>query len=449
MAGRITRKAVEAFKATSAKTFLWDEGDGAVKGFGVVATPTGKKSFVAQFRIGTGRAAATKRVTVGAFPTLTVDEARERARKAIVEGRDGVDAKAEAIAAKAAKKAQAERVEQERKKSRELVVTRVAVRFLRDHVRARRKVNTLTAYRQILKQHILPVIGARDIRSIRRADMAELQKRLSAHPTTANKALRVFGSLWSWAEKVELLPEGSPNPTARVEKFAERGRERFLTTQELERLGAAIRQGETNGFAWEPDPTRKVKHAKKPENRFSRLDPNAAAALRLLVFTGARLREILHLEWQHVDLERGLVWLRDTKTGPRTLVLNGPARAVLTSLDQAGQFVIKGEGGRDAPRADLKRPWAQVTKAAGLEGLRIHDLRHSFASVGAGHGHGLQIVGKLLGHSQAATTERYAHLDADPLRQASDAIAGRIAEAMGEKPQAATAEVIRLRREAR
>jgi integrase len=198
--------------------------------------------------------------------------------------------------------------------------------------------------------------------------------------------------------------------------------------------------------AWEPKATGKVKHAPKAENRFTKIDPGAAAALRLLIFTGARLREILNLEWQFVDLDRGLLRLRDSKTGPKTILLNPPARAVLAGMEKLGQFVFPGESrdGRQQPRTDLKRPWRLVTKAAGLEGVRIHDLRHSFASVGAGDGHGLLIVGKLLGHTQASTTERYAHLDADPLRKASDAIAGRIASAMGEAPSEPAAEIIPL-----
>jgi integrase len=170
-----------------------------------------------------------------------------------------------------------------------------------------------------------------------------------------------------------------------------------------------------------------------------------------LLFTGARLREILNLDWSAVDLERGLLRLRDSKTGAKIIILNAPARAVLAGLPWRGKYVFPGEGrdGKEQPRTDLKRPWRLVCKAAGLEGVRIHDLRHSFASVGAGDGHGLTIVGKLLGHAHASTTERYSHLADDPLRKASDAIATKIAEAMGEAPAEPAAEVIPIRREAK
>lgn len=246
---------------------------------------------------------------------------------------------------------------------------------------------------------------------------------------------------------MEVLPEGTRNPTKKVEWFRENARERFLSIDEMGRLGEAIRLAETTGVPWEPREGAKRKHAPKAENRFVKIAPEAAAAIRLLLFSGARLREILHLEWSSVDAERGLIRLRDSKVGKATIILNEPARAVLAGIPKIGRYVIAGESaGTDdeKPRADLKRPWTLVTKAAGLEGLRIHDLRHSFASVGAGDGHGLTIVGRLLNHTQARTMQRYQHLGDDPLRRASDAIANRIAAAIGEAPREDAAEIVNL-----
>ena len=150
----------------------------------------------------------------------------------------------------------------------------------------------------------------------------------------------------------------------------------------------------------------------------------------MLILTGARLREILHAKWEHVDFERGILFLSDSKTGKKPVYLSAAALAILSALPriEGNPHIIAGMKG--GPRADLKRPWAAVTRAAGLDGLRIHDLRHSFASVGAGASLGLPIIGKLLGHSQAATTHRYAHLDADPLRRAVETIGATIAAAM-------------------
>jgi integrase len=133
-----------------------------------------------------------------------------------------------------------------------------------------------------------------------------------------------------------------------------------------------------------------------------------------------------------VDLERGLIFMPDSKSGRKTVILNAPALAVLAGLERVGPYVVPGDDPQK-PRADLKRPWEAVAKRAGLGGVRLHDLRHTYASFGAGGGFGLPIIGKLLGHTQASTTQRYAHLDADPLRRASDAIGGWIAAALDGK----------------
>ena len=179
------------------------------------------------------------------------------------------------------------------------------------------------------------------------------------------------------------------------------------------------------------------------------IGPHAAAALRLLIFTGARLREILHLKWEHVDFERGLLLLPTSKTGKKTIVLNAPALAVLNALPRTSGFVIAGAS-VDSPRSDLKKPWKAVAARAGLSGVRIHDLRHTHASVGAGAGLGLPIIGKLLGHTQSATTQRYAHLDNDPLKKASEHIGSRLAAAMGEvKAPRRTSPILRRRNDQR
>jgi integrase len=201
-------------------------------------------------------------------------------------------------------------------------------------------------------------------------------------------------------------------------------------------VGDAIREAETMGVPYVIDETKpKAKHAPKPKNRRTIIDPHAAAALRLLIFTGARLREILHLRWEWVHFERGLLLLPDSKTGNKAIVLNAPAIKVLADLPRMGAYVIAGKAAGtydERPRSDLNRPWRAVARHAGLTGVRIHDLRHTHASFGVGAGLGLPIIGRLLGHAHATTTARYAHLDVDPLRRASGHIGNLLAEAMGE-----------------
>jgi integrase len=266
--------------------------------------------------------------------------------------------------------------------------------------------------------------------ALTRANVAVLHLSMADTPFTANRFLAAVSKCFSWGAQRGLLPDDHVNPAGRIERYREHRRERFLTSDELARLGDALREGETIGLLYEVDESKPAsKHAPKTENRRAVLDPFAASAIRLLILTGARLREILDAQWSHVDFERGILFLPDSKTGRKPLYLNAPALAVLAGLPriEGNPHIVAGVKGA---RADLKRPWAAVTRAAGLEGLRIHDLRHSFASVGAGASFGLPVIGKLLGHTQAATTHRYAHLDADPLRRAAETIGATIAAAM-------------------
>jgi integrase len=305
----------------------------------------------------------------------------------------------------------------------------LADRFMAEHVEQKRKFGTAAFYRHLLDKIIKPDLGVTKADKVTRAQVARLHGKLKATPFQANRVLAVIGSMYAFAGRSGVVPEGM-NPARRIEQFKEYRRERFLTGGELERLGSAIREAETKGIPWDVHERKpKAKHLPKAKNRFTKIGPFAAAAIRLLLFTGCRLREILHLKWEQVDLERGLLFLADSKTGRKTVILNAPALAVLAGLDRLGPYVVPGDD-PDKPRADLKRPWQAVAKRAGLDGVRLHDLRHTYASFGAGGGLSLPIIGKLLGHTQASTTQRYAHLDADPLRRASETIGGRIAAAL-------------------
>jgi integrase len=326
----------------------------------------------------------------------------------------------------------------------------LAAKFLAEHAKAKRKESTAEQYRDALERLVLPELGSRKAGKVTVAEIAKLHAKLKTHPYQANRVLAVVSSLYSFAAKRHLVPHGT-NPARGIEKYFEEGRERFLSTQELTRLGEAIREAETVGLPYVVDGAKpKAKHAPKEENRRTVIGPHAAAAMRLLILTGARLREILNLKWEHVEFERGMLLLPDSKTGKKAIVLNAPALDVLANLPRVGAYVIAGQAAgtkEECPRADLKRPWQAVAKRAGLHGVRIHDLRHTHASVGAGAGLGLPIIGKLLGHTQASTTARYAHLDADPLRRASERIGGQIAAAMGgQKPSGGEqATVVQLR----
>lgn len=414
MAGnKITKRVVDAAEPRSGRYTLFDS---EVKGFGLRVFPSGQKSYVFEYRAGEGgRSASKKRVTIGNAAEFTPDEARKLADKLRASVKVGIDPQGDKAKARAA-----------------VTVETLARDFLKEHVEAKRKANTIASYEQIINSHIVPRLGKTKAKDVTGAHVAKLHFDMRETPSMANKTTAVISSMFGFAFKRGLVPKGE-NPAEDVERYAETEVERLLSTSELERLGAAMRLAETDGIPWEIDLTKKTKHLRK-ENRATIIDPYAAAALRLLIFTGARLREILNLEWKHVDLERGLLLLPDSKTGKKTIVLNAPATEVLENLPRIGRYVIAGESaGTDdeKPRFDLKRPWYAVRRYAGLEDVRVHDLRHNFASFGVGGGMGLPIIGKLLGHKQVATTQRYAHLDADPVRRAADEIGTRIMKVMG------------------
>jgi integrase len=411
---RLTKRAVDQAAPLSKPYFVWD---GELRGFGVRIDPGGAKTFAVRYRPkGHGASAPKRFITIGRYGALTVDEARNRAKEIFGAVAMGADPAAEIASRRGAS-----------------TFKEIADLFLKEHIEPKRNVSTAQSYELLLNTYAIPALGNRKAEAVTRAEVARLHRQIGDRPYQANRLLAVIGSLYTFAERRGLVPENC-NPARKIEKFPEDRRERFLTPDELERLGAAIREGETVGIAWRNDSDApKSKHLAKEENQRTLLSPHAAAALRLLIFTGARLREILHLRWEHVDLGRGLLLLPDSKTGRKTIVLNRPALEILKAHRRIGPFVIVGDK-LDQPRTDLKKPWSAVCRHAGLEGVRLHDLRHTFASIGAGASLGLPIVGKLLGHSQPQTTARYAHLDADPLHRAANLIGERIESAMNPVP---------------
>jgi integrase len=414
---RITKRTIDALKPQAKPRIVYDRD---VKGFGVRIAPGGVKTYILEYRPGAGgRATAKKRLTLGRHGAMTAEQARGAALDALARVRLGHDPQAE-----------------KGRQRGSLTVGALIDAFIGEHVAKTCKPRTAEAHKIALRR-LCAAHGGMKAEALTRAQIATLHSKFKDSPFAANRFLAVVSKCSAWGSGRGLLPEGHINPARGIERYKEHARERFLTGEEMARLGDALHEGETVGLPYEVDDTKpNAKHAPKEDKRRTKLDPFAVAAIRLLILTGARLREILDAQWQHVDFERGILFLPDSKTGKKPVYLSAPACQVLASLPriEGNPHIIAGmkDG---APRADLKKPWAAVTKAAALKGLRIHDLRHSFASVGAGASLGLPIIGKLLGHSQAATTHRYAHLDADPMRRAAETIGATIAAAMGSPTQ--------------
>lgn len=412
MTTRLSKRSVDGAEIRPGRYTLFDD---VLKGFGLRVYPTGKKVWVIEYRPdGGGRAISKRRLTLGSAGTLTPEEARKAAQKALAQVRLGRDP--------------AHDKEQSR---RAVSVEALSKQFLSDHVDIKRKPSTQAHYRYLLEQILVPALGAMKAAAVSRRDLAKIHAAMRATPYQANRLLAVAGAMYSFGNKRGLVPEGF-NPARGIEKYREHRRETFLKPDEIERIGVALREAETVGIPWSSSDAKPTsKHLPKPEHRRTVLGQHATAAIRLIMLTGARLREILELRWDEVDFGRGLLLLPDSKTGQKPIVLNAASIAILSSLPRLGSFVIAGED-PDKPRADLNKPWRLIRTRAGLDGVRIHDLRHTFASLGAGVGMGLPIIGKLLGHRQAATTARYAHLDTDPLKRATNEIGRQISTALRE-----------------
>ena len=389
---RITKRAVGALVAREREYMFWDND---VKGFGVRVHPSGRKVYVVKYR----HHGRIVKKTIGPHGAIPPAAARACAAEIITAARTGKDPAGK----DSREKEPAERGPRETAAA--ATMHELAGRFLEEYVPIRCKPNTAHSYRGSLARHVLPRLGERQVADVTRGDVATLHHQMRAVPFAANHTLGILSVMFTMAEIWGLRPEGS-NPCRHVKRFREDKRERFLSDEEYRRLGAVLRRAEQTGTEAAP----------------------AVAAIRLLMLTGCRLSEILTLRWEDVDLEAAELRLTDSKTGSRVVHIGRPAVAVLRGMARVdgNPWVIAGRRPRSRI-ASLHYPWGRIRKRAGLDDVRLHDLRHSFASGGLLVGEGLPMIGKLLGHSQIQTTARYAHLADDPVKAAADRIANRIA----------------------
>ncbi len=377
---RLTKRHIDALPPREREYFVWDD---QLKGFGIRVYPNGGKRYVAQaFRRG-----KTVRVQIGRYEALPFEKAKARARQAIADMDDGKNPN---------KEKQTERLAP--------TVAQLAERFLEEYVPIHCKPRTQVEYRHAVNRYILPALGSIKLAALARDDVAALHHEMRDTPYQANRTLGVISKMMNQAEAWGLRPDRS-NPCYHVRKYKERKRERFLSPDELARLGRALDEEEADA-------------------------PSAVTAFRLLLYTGARLSEIQTLKWEYVRGNR--IHLPDSKTGAKTIPLNGPALEVLAGARrvEGNPYVIVGAG-EGMHLTDLQKPWRRVRNTAGLDDVRIHDLRHTFASEAVMGGESLPMVGKILGHTQTQTTARYAHLADDPLQGASERIATSLKQAMG------------------
>ncbi len=425
----------------------YDAADTDVPGLRVRVTPNGVKTYSLLYRVKGER--TKRRITLGTTRAIDLGEARKMARRHRVTAENGTDPadahRAKRQAEQAAKIAAAA----------ERTVAELGVLYLA-HCAVRDAESTRTNRESRWTRYVVPALGhltpatvtKQDVATLHR-DMrvtatAETQPPTATRATTANRVVELVSAFFTWCADQALVPDGT-NPTRRIKKYDEESRERFLTSEELGRLVAAITTAETVGLPTAPkrqreEPSEKnAKHAPPPKpgkkNRargsIAPANPYAIAALRLLLLTGWREQEVLSLRWDAVDLERKVATLRETKGGKSQRIMSASAIALVASLPRHHGSPWCFPSPRDPKRhlIDVGRLWDAVRHAAALDGFRLHDMRHSAASFAIGAGASLAVIGKMLGHKNSTTTQRYAHLADDPVRAATELVASAVAGA--------------------
>jgi integrase len=403
------KRVVDAAAQAARDVFLWDT---ELTGFGLKVTPAGKKVYVCQYRLGGGRRGTVKRYTIGAHGApWTVDSARAEAKRVL------------ALAASGSDPATAK---QETRQA--LTVAELCDLYLKEGC-ATKKPSTLATDRGRIERHIKPLLGKKKAVTVTRADVRRFLQDVAGGKTaddvktkkrgraiveggrgTATRTVGLLGGIFTYAVERGIAPD---NPVRGVKRFPDRKGERFLSDAELARLGVALREMAGEG-----------------------VNPYAIAIVKLLVFTGARKGEIEGLRWDEVDIDAGLLRLSDSKTGQKAILLNPPALEVLNGIERVDRssHVFPASRG-DGHFEGVVKVWQNVRERAELPGVRLHDLRHSFASVAVANGASLPVIGALLGHGNAATTARYAHLSNDPLRAVNERIGSRLATALEKRDE--------------
>jgi integrase len=401
---RLTKSVVDAANPDGRDRFIWDD---EIKGFGLRISKAGSKSYIFQYRVGGGRAGTLRRPKIGSHGSLTPTEARSIAKAWALRVAEGGDPGGERVAYRNAPR-----------------MNDAFARYESEHASIHKKASSAKEDARLIRQFLAPEFGTRKVAELSREQVSVFHRRLSDRPYQANRLLALLSKVFNLCEVWGWRPDGT-NPCRHVKKYKEQKRERFLSPAELGRLGEVLAKAEQFEL-------------KDKKGKRLWVNPAAITAIRLIVLTGARRGEILNLKWDAIEWDRSRALLEDSKTGRRYLYLPAPALKLLSDLKPSKSAVYVVPGGRmrrggqtgDVPLTNLKDPWKTITTAAELSGVRIHDLRHSFASVGASSGMGLPIIGKLLGHRETATTARYAHLADDPVRLAANTIGSRVDDAM-------------------
>lgn len=413
---KLSKHSADRAEARSKRYIVWDA---ELPGFGLRVMPSGARSWVVKYRIeGGGRNAPIRWLTLGSYPTLPAQQARDAASKALACALLGQDPAGDLAT-----------------KRKELRITDLIDLYEKEGLVVQRGIRIGTPMKPLtarytinrLRHHVVPILGTKRVTEVIEGDIEALARAVAKGRTAkdekvgvrnrvivrggdgaARKVVRDLSAVFSFAMRRRLV-SANPVATASVRKTDNR-RNRFLSLPEVRRLGAALNQLEAE-----------------------RANPKATNIARLWALSGCRRNEIAGLKWSEVDLERGLLIFADTKTGRSVRPLGAAAVALLETLRAAAD--IKAEYVFPAERGDrfyqgTAEVWPRAVRLADLPGVTPHVLRHTLGSTAASAGEALLMVGSLLGHSNARSTQIYAHIAYDPARLAADRVTVPIAAAL-------------------
>lgn len=398
MRTKLTRKIVESLLPGTKAYICWDT---EVPKLHVKVTPQGQRSYLVWYRT---KDHQERRPKIGDHGEITVEQARRQAQEILGDVARGLDPSAALKTRRAA-----------------LTVSLLADRYLADHADIYNKPRIRDEYRRLVTKHIKPTLGAMKAAAVARSDIDRLHKSLRSTPYEANRTLAVLSKMFNLAEVWGIRPDGS-NPTRRLQRYPEKKRSRFLSDEEMARLGRGLSRLEVEM------PTL----------------ASAMNAVRLLALTGCRLSEILGLRWEHVDLGQRMIHIADGKTGSRDQDIGAPAAALLASIARkdANPWVFPaGNATGHLSVSYLEKAWQRIRAATALVDVRLHDLRHTVGTYAGQAGANAFLVRDKLGHKTLAMTGRYVERDRHPLRALTDTVEARVAAAL---EQLAPAEVVEL-----
>ncbi|WP_417733895.1 tyrosine-type recombinase/integrase [Roseovarius sp.] len=379
---KLTKRYVEALDAKDKDYMVWDT---EISGFGVRVFASGRKSYLVQYRSG-GR---SRRRSIGQHGVLTAEEARNEARKLLGEVAKGGNP-----------------AEDRQRQLRAPTVSSLCDRFLSEYAEHHCKPSTRKGYEIVVRTCIKPNLGTRKIVDVTRAEIVEFHHGLRDRPYMANRAVSILSKMFNLAEDWGLRTDGT-NPARRIRKFREEEKKRYLSDEEQVRLGNALAEALEGGQE----------------------TPYAVSAIYLLMLTGCRLGEILTLQWDYVTAHH--LELPDSKTGRRRIPLPREAYDIIMSLPRrdGNPYVILGESD-EGHLINLQKPWQRIKKQAGLMDVRMHDLRHTYASVAVMSGIDPFLLKEIMGHKNLQTTLRYAHFADEAVQRAAGSVASRLAGAL-------------------